>query len=452
MSEQTQIAAKAPSPEAAPTTSVLLQRKCACGGSSGLTGSCSDCEKKKLLGQPLQTKLRISEPGGEHEQEADRVAEQVVRMPDPVLEEGRGKNTAAPLVQRKVNASPCGIGVAPPIVRDVLASPGQPLDAATRAFFEPRFGHDFSHVRLHTDPGAAKAVNAISSHAFTVGQDVVIGPQKYAPATAEGRRLLAHELTHTIQQGAGSRSGNIIQRQENRNLAEADQALANTALLNTNLLKDFIIKRQTEKGIKLEGKTEVLDPEAFKLRYITYLMRPGHPDGPRINSKTNTPYNYAEATEKADSVGGFADGTKIVLKYQENSAVMLHNAIHEAIHQQSTVSGYKTLGFNVNEGTTEFLTRYVCRDQSLDCGSGEYEAQYQAVKDFVALVNLDLGTLAYAYFLFGEGPLKTAVGVEVFEAWKQGMKIGEGTSALWRVKRAIKKHGLPSQTSSAGPP
>ena len=65
-----------------PIHGAMLQRKCACGGSSGLTGSCSECEKKKLVGQPLQTKLRINEPGDQYEQEADRVAEQVMRMAD----------------------------------------------------------------------------------------------------------------------------------------------------------------------------------------------------------------------------------------------------------------------------------------------------------------------------------------------------------------------------------
>src|SRR5207302_6062309 len=85
---------------------------------------------------------------------------------------------------------------APPIVHDVLSSPGQPLDAGTRAFMEPRFGHDFGQVRVHTDARAAESARAVNALAYTVGQDVVFGAAQYAPETAAGRRLLAHELTH----------------------------------------------------------------------------------------------------------------------------------------------------------------------------------------------------------------------------------------------------------------
>jgi hypothetical protein len=96
---------------------------------------------------------------------------------------------------------------APPIVHEVLRSPGRPLDPATRAFFEPRFGHDFSRVRIHTDARAAESARAVNALAYTVGQDVVFGAGRYAPATPEGNGLLAHELVHTIQQADGHREG-----------------------------------------------------------------------------------------------------------------------------------------------------------------------------------------------------------------------------------------------------
>jgi hypothetical protein len=91
-------------------------------------------------------------------------------------------------------------GGVPPIVHDVLRSPGQPLDANTRAFFEPRFGHDFSHVRVHTDAKAAESAQAVNALAYTVGHDVVFGASQYAPNSTLQRKLLAHELTHVIQQ------------------------------------------------------------------------------------------------------------------------------------------------------------------------------------------------------------------------------------------------------------
>jgi hypothetical protein len=88
----------------------------------------------------------------------------------------------------------------PQIVHEVLNSPGKPLDPATRAFMEPRFGHDFGHVRVHTDARAAESARAVHAHAYTVGQDVVFGTNQFAPTTHKGRELLAHELAHTIQQ------------------------------------------------------------------------------------------------------------------------------------------------------------------------------------------------------------------------------------------------------------
>lgn len=94
--------------------------------------------------------------------------------------------------------------IAPPVVHDVLSSPGQPLDAQTRAFMEPRFGHDFSAVRVHSDGRAAESARAVSAHAYTVGNHVAFGEGKYQPGSEVGRRLLAHELAHVVQQGDAS--------------------------------------------------------------------------------------------------------------------------------------------------------------------------------------------------------------------------------------------------------
>lgn len=90
----------------------------------------------------------------------------------------------------------------PPIAREVLRSPGRRLDAPTRGFMEPRFGHDFSRVRVHADDRAAAAAQAVNAQAYTVGQHVVFGKGRFQPRTPHGDRLLAHELAHTIQQGA----------------------------------------------------------------------------------------------------------------------------------------------------------------------------------------------------------------------------------------------------------
>ncbi len=164
-------------------------------------------------GKALQTKLAINEPGDSYEQEADRVSEQVMRMPEPRVQrtcacggpeecEECGKNP--PSLQRmSVDvASPAAGGLAPPIVYDVLRSPARSLDPQTRAFMGWHFGRDFGQVRIHADPGASRAADAVQAQAFTVGGDIVFGSGQFAPSTPAGQKLLAHELTHVVQQGA----------------------------------------------------------------------------------------------------------------------------------------------------------------------------------------------------------------------------------------------------------
>ena len=174
----------------------------------------------------IQTKLTINEAGDKYEQEADLVAEQVMRMPAPqpasrlnsasgqtpglqrqcdcgsagVQCEACKEKEEGPL-QRKTTGKAADNGV-PPIVHEVLRSPGQPLDHATRAHFEPRFGYDFGQVRVHTDTQAGKSAAAIQALAYTAGNNLVFGTGQYAPDSESGRRLLAHELVHVVQQGA----------------------------------------------------------------------------------------------------------------------------------------------------------------------------------------------------------------------------------------------------------
>jgi hypothetical protein len=183
----------------------LLQRKCACGGSgaAGLTGECEDCGKKKLAG--LQTKLMVGSPADPLEEEADRLAERVMHMPAP-----GPRGQAPPAVRRQavtpVGPAPAAAFDAPPAVEQTLSSPGRPLDTQTRAFMESRFGHDFGRVRVHADDHADASARAVDALAYTVGDNVVFAAGQYAPDTTEGRRLLAHELTHVLQQGGGGRA------------------------------------------------------------------------------------------------------------------------------------------------------------------------------------------------------------------------------------------------------
>ncbi len=197
-----------PATTAPPARSGVLQRRCACGGTPGPTGECAECHRNKRLGvgrSPLQPKLRIGRADDPLEREADRVAEQVMRMPEPKRyqqpdKEKEERLQITHLVQRRVTSSETGLEEAPPIVHDVLRSPGRQLEPPTRQFMESRFGYDFSRVRIHADEKAAAAAQAVNARAFTMGRHVVFGPNEYAPGSQEGQRLLAHELAHSIQQ------------------------------------------------------------------------------------------------------------------------------------------------------------------------------------------------------------------------------------------------------------
>ena len=109
-------------------------------------------------------------------------------------------------MQREAAGPATGLA-APSLVRQVVESPGHPLDAATRSVMEPRLGHDFSRVRVHTDGKAADSADAVGANAYTVGNNLVFANQQYSPATRAGKRLLTHELSHVVQQRTAASSG-----------------------------------------------------------------------------------------------------------------------------------------------------------------------------------------------------------------------------------------------------
>jgi hypothetical protein len=155
----------------------LLQRKCACGGSARVTGKCEECSNSSLSLQ---------------------------------------RSTEEPQTQNSPSV--------PPIVHEVVRSSGQPLDLQTRAFMEPRFGHDFSSVRVHTDAKSAAAARSINARAFTVGHNIVFGSGAHQPDSRMGKALLAHELTHVMQQGDQSRLHTSLEigRSDDAHEREAD--------------------------------------------------------------------------------------------------------------------------------------------------------------------------------------------------------------------------------------
>ncbi|MBS0150787.1 MAG: DUF4157 domain-containing protein [Nitrospira sp.] len=200
-------------------SSGFLQRQCACGTHMMGGGQCAECQKKKMGvgGRPLQTKLAISEPGDAYEQEADRVADQVMQMSPTGLSSRRKSGMTQPLIQRRATAGATGLAEASPSVHGVLNSPGQSLEPVLRQDMEHRFNHDFSQVRVHTDGAAVRSAREVNAHAYTVGHHVVFARGAYSSDTPTGQHLLAHELTHVVQQEVSGSSGShsapqILQR------------------------------------------------------------------------------------------------------------------------------------------------------------------------------------------------------------------------------------------------
>lgn len=186
----------------------------------------------KTLG--VQTKMKVNAPGDAHEQEADKMADKVMRMPDPSAEKKEEKvqrqadgnrigkkeeniqKAPAPeekiqkkeeeKIQKKGRIQRTGEGT-PAVTSDTQSAiqnktgGGQPLSSEVRDYMEPRFGADFSQVRTHNDPASAALNNQLSARAFTYQNHIFFSKDQYQPGTGEGKQLLAHELTHTIQQG-----------------------------------------------------------------------------------------------------------------------------------------------------------------------------------------------------------------------------------------------------------
>lgn len=156
----------------------------------------------------IQPKLTINTPGDEYEQEADRMAADVMRMSKRTVHPASGEYHLRPtgqhvhshLIRQRPERKELVVAAVPPIVNEVLSSTGQPLDTVTREFMEPRFGHDFSRVRVHTGARSAEAASAINARAFTVSHRIVFGAGEYAPQDPKYNDLLAHELAHVIQQ------------------------------------------------------------------------------------------------------------------------------------------------------------------------------------------------------------------------------------------------------------
>lgn len=251
------------------------------------------------LSHPIvRAKLRVDAPNDRFEREADRVADVVMKTPEPAGDTGSAFDAsfAHGAIQRRCAACSSGRGLCPECAEDekVRTKPneeeseelqtkeafgsvprlspaaeaqiqaihggGQPLPESERLFFESRFKSDFSQVRVHTNTAATAAAREVSAQAFTKGSDIVFAHDQYAPNTSSGRRLLAHELAHVVQQG-GNRHANgdhTLRRQgpaatTQTPLQKLDADLASSWTLDSTLLSDLAALSSAEKAIVLTG-------------------------------------------------------------------------------------------------------------------------------------------------------------------------------------------------------
>ncbi|MBA2434605.1 MAG: DUF4157 domain-containing protein [Verrucomicrobiota bacterium] len=198
----------------APWRSARLQRKCACGGTPGPAGECESCRKQQRATErppaKLQAKLVVTASGSALEEEADRAADSL-------------GSSASRARLSSWNGDSLGDMTSPPIVDEVVASGGEPLDSATRDRMSSHFGHHFGDVRIHADSRAAESARAVRAHAYTVGSHIAFNAGRYAPATAAGQKLLAHELAHVVQQTAPGR--HAVQRDDAKPEERIDVAI-----------------------------------------------------------------------------------------------------------------------------------------------------------------------------------------------------------------------------------
>jgi hypothetical protein len=304
-----------------------------------------------------QTRLALGSLSDPSEQEADRIARQVTSItPSPTPDARRADSfRAGPGVAAETTGLPL---VADSAVADSLRSSGRPLAPETRAFMEPRFGCDFSQVRVHADEKAAESARALDARAYTVGHDLVFAAGEYAPENAAGQVLLAHELTHVVQQmrqpvpviRRAPKLDALKDYTTRTKVWDKDAKAIDLAITQSPTIAKFPPKQSK----KAQGNVDTQVKEVFSKQYTDYASA--------LGEKSD------EIQEDLKTVGGFTDrkaGQIHLLNHVSDVEVLLH----EAIHLNSQEMFQKTFGHHLNEGVTEHFTRIVLKEQGLDPGS-----------------------------------------------------------------------------------
>ena len=378
-----------------------LQRKCACGAHSAGGGPCRECRRRETR---LQRKRLLGSGSDPLELEADRIADQVLAASTP-----RAVGSAPPHIQRFSAPAAGQADTPPPSVDQVLASPGVPLEPILRLNMEQRFGRDFSRVQVHSGGPAEQSALDIHARAYTAGHHIVFGRGMFAPATKEGQRLLAHELTHVVQQ-AGTGAFHFGRDRDRRSGAASGASL--------------LIQRQPDKrapatktlkseGVDLNdpvaGRTAALiDEVLLRNRRLAPYIGDRLKGGFRISEKgkfvrDSTDGNFDDAYRKAyelsssDSVSkgttGFFDPKKSEIHVRPGA--IFGTALHESLHRLASPALYSSyLGVAgkvstrlmevLKEGVTAFFTDTVLNDEGLPDFNDAYRSKKKQARGLIA--------------------------------------------------------------------
>jgi Domain of unknown function (DUF4157)/OmpA family len=257
----------------------------------------------------MQRKLTIGSSDDPLELEADRIANQVMATPS------HSRPSDTPLkIQRFTGQASGQMDTAPASVDRVLASSGRPIEPALQQDMEQRFGHDFSRVRVHSGAAAEQSAQDVNAYAYTVGRNIVFGAGQFEPGTHEGRRLLAHELTHVVQQ-----SGHVspqIQRQPDDDKKEPSSEIGKS--LNKNELFQKLPKLARDKILDEIDKAPETITKAVLDKIIDLApIDPQYKDGLKkvgeaiIKIITD---RKPPSTSKCDAIPGYHEGTSSTYK------------------------------------------------------------------------------------------------------------------------------------------
>lgn len=407
--------------------------------------------QRVLRSRTIQPKLAISQPGDSYEQEADQVAEQVMRMPEPVIQRAYSACAAGgsacskcetekqSLVQHKTEKD---LKSSPSVPDDLLRDldPEQSLDSAARAFFEPRFGYDFGDVRVHADTAAEQSALDVNAHAYTVGHNIAFGAGRFAPGTHQGRRLIAHELTHVAQQSGadGVRTG---QNNGKRGLSPISLPMLIQRQPEESPPKENPPKKQPpKKTLKSQG-VDLSDPVAVSTATIIdeVLLR-NQKLAPYIGDRLIAGFRIAEKGKfvRDSTDGNFDDAYRNAYELDSSRTVAkdtkgffdpkkseVHlrpdakfgTALHESVHRLASPALYKLYLQEANkisanltevlkEGVTAFFTDLILTDEGLPNFNDAYRSKKKKVETLITALGSDGFDLIAKFNFKGTGVIE----------------------------------------------